>query len=66
MQKAVVTPEACRTISCPTCLARQICPTKAIVRWDQDEPAVVDAGRCRGCARCVAVCPWQAIGVRDQ
>jgi Fe-S-cluster-containing hydrogenase component 2 len=66
MQKAIIAPEACRSLSCPTCLARQICPTKAIVRIDRDESAAVDCGRCRGCGKCVPACPWQAIRVVDQ
>ena len=66
MQKAVIVPGACRPAFCSTCLARQMCPTKAIVRLDQDESAAVDSGRCLGCGRCVPVCPWQAIAVEDQ
>ncbi len=66
MQKAVIVPEACQPLHCPTCLARQTCPPKAIIRLDQDEPAAVDYGRCRGCGKCVAICPWGAIRVEDQ
>ena len=66
MQKAIIAPQNCRPAVCPTCLARQICPTKAIVRLDRDDAALVDTGRCRGCGKCVLVCPWQAIAVADQ
>jgi Fe-S-cluster-containing hydrogenase component 2 len=66
MQKATVSLAACRPDVCHTCPARHACPTKAIVRPDRDEPAIVDAGRCRGCGVCVPACPWQAVHVQDQ
>jgi Fe-S-cluster-containing hydrogenase component 2 len=66
MQKAIVAPSACRPAACPTCLARQVCPTKAILRLDYDEPVAVNHTLCRGCGKCVTVCPWQAIEVSDQ
>ena len=63
MLKATVAPKVCRPGACPACLARLVCPTKAILRLDQDEPVAVDLTLCRGCGKCVAVCPWHAIAV---
>ena len=66
MRKAVVSPEMCHMGICSICPARQMCPTKAIVRIDDDEPVAIDATLCRGCGKCVVTCPWQAIRVEDR
>ena len=46
---------------CNKCAARPVCITRAIVKPDRDGPAAVEPGRCNGCGRCLAACPFEAI-----
>ncbi|RME74061.1 MAG: 4Fe-4S ferredoxin, partial [Chloroflexi bacterium] len=39
----------------------KICRVKAIVRFDRDEPPVVDIHRCYGCMVCIVECPFKAV-----
>jgi len=51
--------DLCR--ACKTCLAREVCPPKAIIRVGADEPPWVDGSRCRACWLCVEACPFEAV-----
>ena len=46
---------------CRQCIARSVCPTKAIRVIDRDEPPFIDSHRCMGCHDCVTACPSGAI-----
>lgn len=47
--------------ACRQCVARSVCPTKAIRIIDREEPPFIDAHRCMGCYECVVACPSSAI-----
>ena len=53
-----------RCQNCQRCLAQQVCPVKAIVRIDRDEPPFIDLHRCHGCRLCIVECPFEAIVMR--
>jgi MinD superfamily P-loop ATPase len=55
--------QTCR--SCDPCLAREVCRTRAIIKIDPDEPAVIEISRCNTCGLCVLECPYDAIIMRD-
>lgn len=46
---------------CQPCDAKQVCSTHAIVQIDRGEPVYIANERCRGCAACIAACPYQAL-----
>src|SRR3990172_1247218 len=51
MLRAEVHWDLCR--ACDPCSARPACKTKAVVKLDPDEPAVIDLSRCSGCGDCL-------------
>jgi len=55
--------DAGRCHACRTCLAREACRPKAIVRIDCDEPPFVDPSRCLGCRACIVACPFAALRI---
>ena len=63
MLRAEVNGAVCQ--ACHPCAARQVCKTRALMQFDAGEPAVVDWPRCRGCATCLAACPYAAIVMRN-
>lgn len=63
MKKANVDFNKCQV--CSKCEARKACPTKALFKLDEDEPATVDIQLCYGCAKCTMECPHNAIYVRE-
>lgn len=46
---------------CDPCAASKVCRTHAIVRFDRDEPVLIELSRCNGCGVCVLECPYDAI-----
>ena len=63
MKIAQVDYETCR--ACPKCPARTACRTKALIKLDRDEPAVVKTSDCMGCGDCVDACPFDAITMKE-
>ncbi|MDI6716745.1 MAG: 4Fe-4S binding protein [Actinomycetota bacterium] len=63
MIKAGVNYNKCKI--CKKCVARRACPTKALFKLDEDEPAVVDLKLCHGCGDCVAACPHKALYIKE-
>ncbi len=57
----VIDPDLCQ--HCARCLVQRACRWQAIIRFDRDEPPVIDAGRCTLCWACVEVCESGAVGV---
>jgi Fe-S-cluster-containing hydrogenase component 2 len=53
--------DACRL--CARCLAQRACRWQAVIRFDRDEPPVIDVGRCTACWACVDVCEFGAVVV---
>jgi len=49
--------------ACDPCFARPVCRTRAVVRVDADEPALIDLTRCNGCGDCLPACPYSAISL---
>jgi Fe-S-cluster-containing hydrogenase component 2 len=50
---------------CNPCLAKPACRTRAVVKFDPDEPPFIEMERCNGCAKCVPACPFAAISMRN-
>jgi Fe-S-cluster-containing hydrogenase component 2 len=48
---------------CDPCSAQYLCKVRAIVKFDSDEPAIVDVARCNGCGICVSACEFSAINM---
>lgn len=63
MMVAVVDFEKCA--ACERCEVVKICDTRAIIKIDPDEPAVIDKARCHACADCVIICPHGAISLTE-
>ena len=63
MVQAIIDPQKCRPDHCPggLCPVRKNCPTKAVWQEDPYDVPATDPGRCRGCSKCLAVCPLKAI-----
>ena len=51
--------------ACYPCQARQVCKTRAIVKFDPDEPAFIELGRCDACGLCILACACGAITMRN-
>lgn len=51
--------------SCHPCQARGVCKTRAIVKFDPDEPAFIELSRCNSCGLCVLACTCRAITMRN-
>jgi len=49
--------------ACDPCSARLVCKTRAVVKVDADEPALIDPARCHGCGDCLPACPYSAISL---
>jgi MinD superfamily P-loop ATPase len=63
MKLAQVDYKKCR--ACSKCPARTVCRTKAIIKLDPDEPAVVKPSDCMGCGDCVDACPFDAVAMKE-
>ncbi len=63
MLRAEVNWDTCRM--CDPCSARLTCKTKAVIKMDADEPAVIDLTRCNGWGECYAACPYTAIALKS-
>ncbi len=63
MLRADVNWEICR--ACDPCSARLVCKTRAVVKMDADEPALIDVARCNGCGDCLLACPHAAISLAN-
>jgi Fe-S-cluster-containing hydrogenase component 2 len=50
---------------CPSCEARKVCNTRAIVRIDLDDPPYVAYDRCNGCGACITACCCNAISLKN-
>ncbi len=63
MPKAVLDLTLCDPNQCASgaCVARKQCPVKAIFQEAPFETPFLSPDVCRGCSRCVAVCPGKAI-----
>lgn len=61
--KATVKFDNCKY--CKKCLAQKACTTKALYRFDEDEPVAVDTNLCYGCAKCVAACPFDTMAIKE-
>lgn len=51
--------------SCDPCSARLTCKTRAIVKIDRGDPALIDLNQCNGCGDCLLACSFEAISLRD-
>lgn len=58
VKRAFIDPDQCRL--CPHCPPQEACPTRNIIREDEEEPWYVDNG-CSGCGHCVQLCPYGAV-----
>lgn len=56
---AMAVPLQCRHCEDAPCIA--VCPTKAMHRFGQGYPVLVEEGLCIGCRACVAVCPFGVV-----
>jgi len=54
-------PMQCRHCEDAPCIA--VCPTAAIHRCRENDPVVIDEGKCIGCKFCLMVCPFGVIDI---
>jgi Pyruvate/2-oxoacid:ferredoxin oxidoreductase delta subunit len=59
MIRPVIKWEVCQT--CQPCQARLVCKTRALVKYDPEEPAYIEYARCNSCGLCVLACSCSAI-----
>lgn len=57
-------PVNCRHCEDAPCVT--VCPTKAMNRFSQGFPVLLDEKRCIGCRACLVVCPFGAISMSVQ
>lgn len=46
---------------CGRCLVASVCRGMAVIRFDREEPPVIDMARCRHCLICLDKCPFGAV-----
>ncbi|HRX02941.1 MAG: 4Fe-4S binding protein [Anaerolineae bacterium] len=46
---------------CARCLVMRSCRGMAVLRFDRDEPPVIDVSRCMNCQVCMGMCPFGAV-----
>jgi Fe-S-cluster-containing hydrogenase component 2 len=46
---------------CPNAPCVKACPQQAIIRASENDPWLIDYGRCDGCGECIDACPFDAI-----
>jgi len=61
LKKGVAIIECVQNIPCNPCV--EACPFGAISMKDLNSTPIVDYSKCRGCKKCIAVCPGLAIFV---
>ena len=61
MITAIVDFEKCGP--CTRCEIVKACDIRAIIKVDDDEPAIIDQALCHGCAECLPHCPYGAISI---
>lgn len=54
-----IDPDACRL--CARCEVARACRRMAVIRFDRDEPPVIDVARCTLCLACLEKCPFGAL-----
>ena len=47
--------------ACRRCPVISACRGRAVLRFERDEPPVIDAARCDGCYACIPACPYEAV-----
>ncbi len=65
MSQAAIDVQLCRPDDCEggVCRLRKECPVKAIWQEEPYETPVTDWARCRGCSKCLALCPKSAVSL---
>lgn len=65
MAQATIDYQRCRPSDCENGLCRILreCPVKAIWQEEPYEVPVADWSRCRGCSKCLTLCPHNAVGL---
>jgi carbon-monoxide dehydrogenase iron sulfur subunit len=56
-------PLQCRQCEDAPCI--HVCPTKAIIRVDENQPVTIDDKQCIGCRWCVLACPFGVITIDE-
>jgi len=62
--EGVIIPLQCRHCEDAPCI--KICPTKAIDRFDQKSPVLINNELCIGCKMCILVCPFGVIKMDEK
>jgi MinD superfamily P-loop ATPase len=52
-------PHACQL--CARCEVARACRRMAVIRFDRDEPPVIDVARCTLCFACAGCCAFDAL-----
>ncbi len=60
MPKARLDPTRCAP---DQCAVRKVCSVRAVYQENPFEQPMIDWGRCRACAKCVAACRAKAISL---
>jgi Pyruvate/2-oxoacid:ferredoxin oxidoreductase delta subunit len=50
--------------ACNPCHAMAVCRTRAVLKFDPEEPASIELSRCNACGLCVLACSCGAISMR--
>ena len=62
--ESFVAPLQCRQCEDAPCVT--VCPSKALLRADQDSPVMIEQDLCIGCKWCVLACPFGVISIDDE
>jgi len=65
MRAATVDFKKCGGGRCTKCLAAKACDRRIIVKFEPDEPAVIEVALCNACGDCVKACAHAAIKIID-